>query len=101
MVWVYVPLRIPLQFCWEMAPQEGISVVRALTPGMVQTLVRGLEEEMGSSAMRRACLLRVEAMLDVHRQKLVLTANTLSQTPGLQDFKLRLRQMESRRMGSG
>ena len=48
MVWVYVPLRIPLQFCWEMAPQEGISVVRALTPGMVQTLVRGLEEEMGS-----------------------------------------------------
>lgn len=61
-----------------MAPLEGISVVRALTPGMVQSLVRGLEEEMGSSAMRRVCLLRVEAMLDAHRQKLALTANTLS-----------------------
>lgn len=39
------PLRIPLQFCWEMARLEGISVVRALPPEMVQHLVKGLGKE--------------------------------------------------------
>lgn len=67
----------------------GISVVRALIPEMVQCLVKELEEEeMGSSAIRRVCVQRMEAMLEARRQKQVLVADTLGYTPGLQHFKL-------------
>lgn len=58
MVWVVVPPQNPAAVLWRDGTSVGgISVVRALTPGMVWCPVKELEEEeMGSSAIRRVCV---------------------------------------------